>query len=102
MSTLEVASSFAVLRILPRAMLNVILRSVFDLLLMNSNSAVAMHTSNIRRRCTEELGNGRNCPPRNLLAINKKEFLLLTLNHQVVRHNSSLDAICVLEMCLSN
>ena len=62
-------------------MLNVILRSVIGLLLMNLNSAMAMHTSNIRRSSTEELGNGHYCPPRNLFAINKKEFLLLTLNH---------------------
>ena len=73
-------------------MLNVILRSVIDLLLMNSNGAIAMYASNVWRSCTEELGNWRCRPPRNLLAINNKEFLLLTLSHQVVRHETILSS----------
>jgi hypothetical protein len=81
MNALEVASSFAVLRVLPRAMLNMILRPVIYLLLMDLNGAIAMHASNVRRSSAEELRNGRYRPLRNRFAINKEVFFLLTLCH---------------------
>lgn len=70
-------------------MLDMVLRSVFDLLRMETHGAVTMHAPNMAARRIEQLRNRDLHPSLNAPISSHKLLLLLTLDHEIVGHITS-------------
>ena len=83
MSTFEVVPASAILRVLAGTMFNVILWSVSHLLLMDTNSAMAVGTTNVFSAFANCFRNGYFLPAPYVLAVDLVLSSTLTHSHLV-------------------
>ena len=83
-------------------MLDMVTGSVFDLLAMNANCAMAVHAPNVFRVCSHGFGNSDLFPPPFVAVFNFVFLALLAPEHQIVWHEILTYAASqrALEKCL--
>jgi hypothetical protein len=92
--TLEVDTAAAPLRILTRAVLDMVLRAVGNLLLMNAHCAVAMSATDVLWGRPYGLGNFDLGPAPLVLAVGFEPRTSPANGHEIVRHCCLPDRFC--------
>jgi hypothetical protein len=89
----EIVAAPAILRVLAGTVFNMSLWSVRDLLLMNTNSAMAVSTTNVFSALADRLRNGYFLPAPHVLAVNLVLSSTLTHSHFISRHQRTSQLI---------
>jgi hypothetical protein len=85
---LEMMAASAILRILPREVLDVIPRPILAVLSLDPDSPVAVNTSDAWLRLGGQGGDLGRDPPPHLFVSDLEQRFALTATHHVVRHRS--------------